>query len=319
VARRFALVAACLTMLAGSWAAGADSGAVRLEVKVDAERATVGDPITVELRVDLGEGARLEPERLGPELGPFSVVEESWSGPEEVEGARRWLWKGTVVAFRTGELELPAIRVRVLSAEGATLAAESEPQAVSIESVLDPAETEDSLADLKPPVGVPADYATLFAAGGIILVLLLVSLLVWWIHRRYGARLAAVAPVEDPFHRTPPDVWIYAELQKLLDRRLAEQGEVEEFFAELSRILKFYLSGRFRVELLERTTDELPGQLRQSGAPDAWIETIHELLVGCDMVKFARARPVVEDCREAIERTYRIVDATKPQVAAGAA
>ena len=42
--------------------------------------------------------------------------------------------------------------------------------------------------------------------------------LLWWLQRRYGNRLTAVEAPEDPFHRMPPHVWVYRELQRLLDR-----------------------------------------------------------------------------------------------------
>jgi hypothetical protein len=143
--------------------------------------------------------------------------------------------------------------------------------------------------------------------------LLLAAGLLWWLHRRYAARLAAVPAPADPFHRTPPHEWVYAELQRLLEQRLAEQGEVERFFAELAQVMKTYLGGRFRIELLEQTTKEVPRRLQQAGAAEEAIGAIVELLDGCDRVKFARERPASESCRSAIESAYGIVDATKPR------
>jgi hypothetical protein len=107
-------------------------------------------------------------------------------------------------------------------------------------------------------------------------------------------------------------------LQKLLDRRLAEQGQVPLFFAELSRIMKIYLGGRFRRDLLERTSAEVPDDLHQAGASGDSIEQVTRLLERCDAVKFAGLLPAPEACREAIEQAYRIVDATRPQTPAPA-
>ncbi len=317
--RRALLVAWTLGGSLGAISAADGAPPVVIELHVDPAQGTVGDPLAVELVVDVAGDAALERSPLGPMLGPFSVVEESWSGPQKREGRERWTWSGRIVAFRTGELELPAIRLRVLPGAGDPISAETEPRSITIASVLDPNEEAPELAGLKPPASVPPDHRPLLTAAAILLALLLLSLLLWWLHRRYGARLAAVPLPDDPFHRTPPDAWIYAELQKLLARRLAEQGQVDIFFEELARILKMYLGGRFRIELLEQTTTEVPDRLRQSGTPVEWIERIHELLLTCDMVKFAGRVPVVEDCREAIDRAYRIVDGTKPQPVTGAA
>src|SRR5262249_49679967 len=123
------------------------------------------------------------------------------------------------------------------------------------------------LADLKSEASIPPDYrplkAALLAFGG----LLIASGIAWWLWRRYAAKLAAVAAPVDPFRRLPPHVWVYEELEKLLARRLAEEGRIGLFFDEVTHIVKQYLEGRYRAELLERTTSEVPGELQAAGAP----------------------------------------------------
>ena len=187
-------------------------------------------------------------------------------------------------------------------------AVRSERVAIRVRSVLSP---DDALADLKAPASIAPDYGALQQALVIVAAIALVSGVAWWLHRRYAHRLAAVPVPSDPFHRMPPHEWVYRELQRLLERRLAEQGEVDRFFAELSYIVKRYLGGRYRVELLERTTSEVFGDLRQAGAPREALAETRALLERSDRVKFAGERPQPEPCREAVEVVYRIVDATR--------
>jgi hypothetical protein len=311
-----ALVMTALVAFACAAAGEPPAPPVGVHVEVGDVEATVGDRLDVRYVVTTGPATRFDPPQLGPALGPFSVVDGSWSGAEDVEGGRRWTWTGAVVSFRPGDFELPALRIRVEDDAGARHEVLGEPVAISIHSVLDTGEgggEAADIADLKPPAGVPPDYGALVTAMGILAVLLLGAGLLWWLHRRYAARLAAVPAPEDPFHRTPPHEWVYAELQKLLERRLAEQGQVALFFAELSRILKRYLGGRYRVELMERTTAEVAPHLRQAGAPGEATQAVGEMLACCDRVKFARYLPGSDECRTAIESAYAIVDATKPQ------
>ena len=316
--RRLAQICALAVLVAVAFsAAAADEGSpVEVRVEVEPLQATVGDHLTVRVVVDIPPATRLDPPQLGPALGPFSVVEGSWTGPEGGAEGQRWTWRGVVVSFRPGEIELPAVRVVVEDETGAQHAAESNPVSVEILSVLDPAEPEGAdaeIADLKPPASVPADYRALVTAAGILALLLLGAALLWWLHRRFAARLAAVPAPDDPFHRIPPQEWVYAELQKLLERRLAEQGHEDLFFTEVARILKRYLGGLFRVELMEQTTAEVPDRLRQAGASSEAIEAARDLLGRCDLVKFAKELPRPDDCRTAIEEAYRIVDGTKPK------
>lgn len=291
----------------------ADS-ASRIEMSVEPLEATVGELVTATLAVTVASDARFEPPLLGPTLGPFSVADGTWSGPEPVDDGQRWTWSGRLSAFRTGEQEVPPVTLAVQRGD-ATVTMSSEPLTITIKSVLAPEELENAdaeLADLKPPASLTPDYGPLWAAIGVLLLLLVLSLIAWWLHRRYAAALAAAEVPSDPFHRVPPHVWVYGELQKLIERRLPEEGRVEEFYSELSRILKRYLSGRYRVDLLEQTTEELPATLRQAGAPETSIHDTQDVLGEADLVKFARETPGASQWKAGVDRVYRIVDRTKP-------
>lgn len=315
-ANGYLLVVPALLLVGAGAVAAAEA---RLEF--DAAGATVGDALPATLTLELGPGEAFEPVSLGSEAGPFQIEGGSWSPPPEGGPAGRWVWTGRLVAFRTGRLEIPPIELRVSGESGPT-GVSTAPVAVTIESVLageEVAGEPPEIADLKPPASIDPRYGPLWAALGGLLLLLGAAFLLWWLHRRYAAKLAALPAPDDPFHRTPPHVWVYAELQRLLARRLAEEGQVDLFYQELSRILKTYLGGRYRVDLLEHTTDEIPARLRQAGAGAEPIGEVAALLAECDQVKFARHRPGPADSRIAVERVYRIVDTTKPADADGEA
>jgi len=283
----------------------------RVAIVVEPLEGTVGDRISVELRVTLDGKTRFEPQELGPTLGKLSVVEGLWSQPDDGADAV-WIWRGEVVAFRPGEQTLPSVKLTVTDDDGNATSLSTEEVTLQIVSVLAEQDEED-LADLKPPAQVAANYRTVWIGGGLLLAALLLVALLWWLQRRYASKLAAAVVDKDRFLRIPPHEWVYAELQKLLDRRLAERGEVEEFFAELARIMKIYLGGRFRRDLLERTSAEVPSDLSQAGAAENAIEQVSLLLDRCDAVKFAAVSPAAEACREATEQAYSIVDLTRPQ------
>jgi len=297
--------------------AGSAEQGVSVEVQLEPRQGTVGDPLELSIEIRIPPGLRINPPRIGPELGPFGVLHGGWDGPQRVERGSRWNWSGTISAFRTGRLEFPAIEFSFVGRTGRS-ALHSQPIPVEISSVLagavDPSGA--GLADLKPPASVAPDYHTLWLTAGSLLLAIASAALLRWLKRRYADRLRAVAMPLDPFRRTAPDVWLYAELQKLLARRLAEDGRVDLFYEELSRLLKTYLGGRYRVDLRERTSGEVPGELSQAGVPIAAIRSSSTLLDECDGVKFAGQRPGPEAWRDAVERIYGIVDSTRPPRAA---
>jgi hypothetical protein len=282
----------------------------RAVLEVSPREGTVGDLLEVTLEIVTPTGFVVERPELGP-VGSFTFRARSWEGPLESGEELRWVWKGTVAAFETGELELPGAVVHLTGPEGAGTV-RSEPVGLEIRSVIAEGEAEAELADLKGPASIPPDYGALRQAAVVLAILVGISVLAWWLHRRWAHRLAAVPAPDDPFHRMPPHEWVYKELQHLLERRLAEQGETDAFFSELSRILKTYLGGRYRVDLMERTTAEVSDDLRGAGAVREAIPPTRALLERADRVKFARERPDPTECREAVEAVYGIVDATRP-------
>ena len=321
--RGLGVCALVLALSLGARATAAEPAAPELRVELAPTQATVGDPIGLVVEIVVPPGTRLEPPELGSSLGPFAVVDGRWA--HATEQGERWTWTGHVAAYRTGRLDLPPLRVSYAGEDGQAHTAESASVAVEITSVLgeppsggEPAAAAE-IADLKPPASIPPDYRALWIAGGVLGALLAAAGLVGWLQRRYGSRLARVAAPSDPFHRTPPHEWAYAELQKLLERRLTEPGQVTLFFAELSHIVKRYLGGRFRVELMEQTSEEVPARLHEAGAQTEAITLTAALLERCDRVKFARETPLADECRATIEEAYRVIDLTKPRAAQGAA
>ncbi len=306
-----------LALLLGIVALAAEPSAGRAVLDITPRRATVGDRLSATLTIDVPAGALIEQPALGSGLGKLAVHSGSWKGPETVDGSSRWTWTGTLSAFETGDLEVPAIEIRVAGAGGVSTL-KTEAVVVTIESVLPAGPSTGAkseapdLADLKPPASVPPDYGPLKKAALVLGLLLAAAGAAWWIHRWSAAKLARVPVPEDPFHRTPPHLWAYEQLQRLMASRLAEEGRFDEFCEELARILKRYLGGRYRMDLLERTTEEIPGLLREAGAGAAALLDVRSLLEFCDLVKFARRAASAEAGRKAVEDAYRIVDSTKP-------
>jgi hypothetical protein len=310
-----------LLLVATSLAYAAEPGMGKVALEIAPKEATVGDVIEATLTIEVPKGTAVDREGIGSEIGPFAVLSRTWQGPVAVGDRERWTCNLGIAAYETGKLTLPAITVRIVRGEGQQTL-ETEPVDVTIRSVLPAAAEGDKaieVADLKPPVSVAPDFTILRRAIGIVAVLFALAGLAWWLHRRYASKLAAVAAPQDPFHRVAPYVWVYGELQRLLERRLAEEGKIDLFFSELARIMKQYLEGRYRVELMEHTTDEVAPRLQQAGATSDVARSVRALLDRCDLVKFARVLPDAAACRAEVEAAYRIVDATKPMEAVASA
>jgi len=279
---------------------------------LDPVKAAIGDPITAHLTVEAGPDEVVDVSPLPVVWGPAQVLSGAWE--PVVPPATTRVWSGTIAVYELGTVTIPELVVPVTKG-GAPGTVASQPITLEIAGTLPPAQSGEKppdLVDLKAPASIPPDYGplklALFACAG----LLAAALGAWWLWRRYAAKLAAVAQPTDPFRRLPPHVWVYEELEKLLARRLAEEGRIGLFYDELTRIVKQYLEGRYRVDLLERTTSEVPGALQHAGAPADASVLARGLLESGDRVKFAKVGAGPAECRAAVEEAYRLVDMTKP-------
>ena len=97
---------------------------------------------------------------------------------------------------------------------------------------------------------------------------------------------------------------------------LAQGGDLRPFYFELSEAIRDYLGGRFGFDSLEMTTEELVAAMRRVPAHETrgvLGSEIEGWLGGCDLVKFAKLAPTVEQARGALETAIRMVEATRPR------
>ena len=80
-------------------------------------------------------------------------------------------------------------------------------------------------------------------------------------------------------------------INTLENLRLWEKQKTKEHFIDLSLLIRTYLSYRFTINLLEKTTYETKLLLQQKGLEDRTIDSIILLLTESDMVKFAKSQP----------------------------
>lgn len=154
----------------------------------------------------------------------------------------------------------------------------------------------EDIRDIKGFVPVPHWWLWLTLLG---LLLVLVLGYVWWRKRRRAAGVSAPA--------TPPPSPIeiaLAALQRLRDANLP----VEEFYTELSGIVRRYLEDQLQLRAPERTTEEFLYELAQgTRLSDDHKNLLGAFLQEADLVKFARHRPGSADIARALAAAAKFV------------
>jgi len=90
------------------------------------------------------------------------------------------------------------------------------------------------------------------------------------------------------------------------------KDQLKEHFVELSYILRSYLTARYELSLLDKTTNETRLLLTQAGLRRDIVETILRLLNHSDMVKFAASEPAEELIQKSLFLLRQTVVETSP-------
>ncbi len=290
--------------LAASRSASAQD--VRISMEVDTSVIHVGDPVTVRLSMNHPAGWVVEwPDSFG--VAPFEVLRADRAVPVAVADGGGFLSAATLVitSFELGELEIPPIAVPVTTPDGTVDTLLTDPFRVGVETVgLD--ESGD-LRDIRGPLSIPRSlwgvlmWVALAAAvaGGV----------AYYLYRRRREAPESGPPVP----RAPPRPFheLALEALRLLEKSaLLERGQVKEYHVRISEIIRRYIEGQFEVPALELTTHEVVDGMRRAALGRHLTGGFQDFLERCDLVKFAKLRPVPDQSRALMDRARELVRTT---------
>jgi hypothetical protein len=96
-------------------------------------------------------------------------------------------------------------------------------------------------------------------------------------------------------HMMSPIERAWAELDRLLKRRLPGKGRYKDFYVELTMVVRRYVQRKYGVKAPHMTTEEFLGELRRDGGGRFGdTEALGRFLESADMVKFAGVEATTE-------------------------
>lgn len=284
---------------------------VSVQASVDRAQVTIGDPIRYTVQVTAAADTEVMIPVLSGSLGEFTISDFG-ELPTRTEHGRvivsRWY---TLSVFATGDHLVPAPKVPYRTPGEDLREVEGNEVLVGVSSLLAQEKNPTDIRDIKSPEEVPFDWRPYgIGAAVIVAVGLLGTGLFYWLNRpRRQRMLAPEAPHE----------LALAALHKLRARHLIEAGQFEEYYIQLSAIVRRYLEDRFSLRAPEMTTEEFLLAVASDGrlAP-AHRRLLSEFLSQADLVKFAKHLPTLQDSESAYTAARRFVEETRPQpVASG--
>jgi hypothetical protein len=295
------IIVAAAVIAAAAGAQGAleydPDGLVRVDTRVSADSVTVGERFGVVHAFSYPDSlAMMAPEKI--DAGNCRVISQRWSESRDAEVVTRT----ESISLMTLDLEtarVPEARVDFRTPAGDTLRVYTSEVEVPVRHVA--AESRE-LAPLKEQWEAPVSGWVWALTGGSALAL---AALAWYFlrRRRRGEAMYVPPPL-------PADHVALTELARIEKLGLVEQGEFKRYYTLVVDALRHYLERRYRIDAMDRTSDELLYELSRRRIT---VASLDGLLGVADLVKFAKHVPGSDSAEGAIETARDIVVATRPR------
>ncbi|MFQ5718086.1 MAG: hypothetical protein ACE5IK_00920 [Acidobacteriota bacterium] len=277
-----------------------------------ADGVRLGQRVLLTARIEAPEGTRLTSIDAAETGSDFELIVDARAGATDA-GPFPLDVPLAVVPFQIGDLSFPGVRVAWQAPDGTTGASRSGAWPVSVVATIDNV-AKAKPADIRGPVDLPVPWPVRLLAG-VAAAALGLGGIVWllWRRRRRGHETGAELPPADPYDGLAPAEWALRELDRLLaDGVLARQG-IEPFHVALSDIVRRYVHGAHGVDTAESTTTEILGAVEAAlQPPPVARQGLRQVLMQCDLVKFARVHPGDDAARSGVERARQFVETTRP-------
>lgn len=252
---------------------------VAAQVWADSNRVETGNPYLLHFSIPTDSGM------------PDTVHFDAWQDalPEEnvlqMSGwhkeANRLLNDVTVIFFEADTLSLSPLPIRLINGDTAL----TNPLEITVYAT----PSGEEINDLKPikdilrePV-VWTDYLPLLA---ILLAIVVAGFLIYLLIKRYRNQSVKSRTVG-----LPPHLLALKKLEQLKRKEYWQKGQIKEYCAEITFILREYFAGRYGLRALESTSDELLQVIQATDFPTELLPDLQTLMVQADLAKFAKVRP----------------------------
>lgn len=276
-----------------------------IEVVVTPHVVTVGEPITVRVTithetdchvgdVSLGDLSELLQQVGTPEISPSE---------DQSDGSVLETWQTKLVAFDTGDIELPDVSAPWITSDGFSGEARASLGTLTVETVLPLGAIPSDPMSLHGPFMMDVEGPNWIWPTVIALAVLVAAWFLW-------RRLRRPKDVEVPDHPRrvrPAHELALEDLDAIEQSSLIEEGKLRIFFFSLTDIVRVYFEREFHIGAPEMTSHELLEALTAASFPADLCGQISKWIGACDLVKFASQQPRPDHCKNAIAMARKIV------------
>ena len=279
----------------------------QLTVELDTTYTTIGSPIFYTVSVQSTDEKIIQfPEWQLEDPLEIRSSEISISGIQKIG-------RFEIVFWDTGKVAIPGLTISVLNMDS-TFAYDLTADTMTMEVVSitekDPSfkQSGGGIMPIKDPVPVrfPLPWQTMILS--ILLLIIIIAIGLIWTKRLK----ADISYEERPEYLGDPDTVAMRKLNKLDQSELLNKGEIKEFYAQLSLILREYTENSLYIRTLEMTTEEIRENRSVFPYTDDQITSYFKILSSSDMAKYAKHVATVDQCIKDIAISRELVVETVP-------
>jgi len=164
----------------------------------------------------------------------------------------------------------------------------------------------EDIRGLKPPIQIRGGYWAYL----LILPILVLLGTGGFLYYRQRAKGLALPGIPEELQKPAWEVALF-ELESLRNSDFLKKKQIKKYFTFLSDIIRKYLERRYEISALDRTTEEIRGEIKRAKLEQGIAELIYGLLFFSDLVKFAKYVPSNEEIEKGLNHAYDIVNMTK--------
>ena len=274
----------------------------QVSIEMEGDLFTIGEPIPVAIDVEIPSGQNI----IWPDFNNIETGLEVISDKMDSTAKNRSR-QLQFMRFDTGTFFFPPLPVQFVNG-GDTQFFETAASPYRITAF-----PTDTTQDIRPirdiqEVGYRKQPLALFG----FLALCLFSLILWLIYRRLSQKPMTELPeMRRPKPVKPIEEHALERLKTLEEKKLWQSERVKEYYVELADILREYVEYRYSLPALESTTAGLGIAISQADVPEGEQGRLLSILRAADLVKFAKARPLLDQHRTVMTGAIEFINRTK--------
>ncbi|NOX46732.1 MAG: hypothetical protein GXO89_07115 [Chlorobi bacterium] len=268
------------------------NGQVDATARLDTNAILVGDQLHLDMEINFPADYTIHwPEYNDTVISKIEVLGKSAVDTVLSEDKSRLSLKQRllITCFDSGYYAIPPVHF-IYTVPNDTVRHFEETDAMLLQVSTIAVDTTQAIKDIRAPLAAPVTFKEMLPYLLIgLAVLIIAALLIYYLRKRKKEEPVFRSP---PKPKLPPQQIALTALDDLRLKKLWQSGQVKDYHTELTDIVRNYLEGKFDINAMEMTTDEIMESLKIIQVNAQAKDKIRKVFQLADLVKFAKQQPL---------------------------